>query len=386
MNYLVFQMDLVVGNPEENRKIIERWLEANYSDDVDVVVLPEMWSTGYVLEELEEICNVDGKRSIEFLQSLAKKFNVNLVGGSIAVLEGKDIFNRAVIVNRMGEIVHTYDKMHLVPMLDEPKFLTGGHNQVEVFELEGVKMGVIICYDLRFPEIIRDLALQGIQVLHIVAEWPLARETHWNTLLRARAIENQMYVVASNVAGTKLGVEFAGCSQIVDPWGDIVQKLDQEVGELKATLNLETVPQVRKDVPIFSSRVPSLYRSNLRSFLDGVEKISRPEIEFTDYKNFKLEPIDGFVEGLSQRVISENSSTQEMVRILEFAPGTDTTPNGVQVHHYWEELYVVKGSVIDLTLNKIFTAGMVASRPPGMQHGPWKSTDGCVMFEVRYSR
>ena len=102
MNYLVFQMDLVVGNPEVNRKIIERWLEANYSDDVDVVVLPEMWSTGYVLEELEEICKVDGNQSIEFLQSLAKKFNVNLVGGSIAVLEGKDIFNRAVIVNRMG--------------------------------------------------------------------------------------------------------------------------------------------------------------------------------------------------------------------------------------------------------------------------------------------
>jgi predicted amidohydrolase len=260
VNYLVFQMELEVGNPEENRRIIERWLEANYSDDVDVVVLPEMWSTGYALEELEEICKVDGNQSIEFLQLLAKKFNVNLVGGSIAILEGKDIFNRAMIVNRMGEIVHKYDKMHLVPMLDEPKFLTGGHNQVEVFELEGVKMGIIICYDLRFPEIIRDLALQGIQVLHIVAEWPLARKTHWNTLLRARAIENQMYVVASNVTGTKLGVEFAGCSQIVDPWGDIVQKLDQEVGELKATLDLEKVLQIRKDVPIFDSRVPGKYR------------------------------------------------------------------------------------------------------------------------------
>ncbi|WP_328128465.1 nitrilase-related carbon-nitrogen hydrolase [Priestia megaterium] len=386
MNYLVFQMDLEVGNPDGNRKIIERWLEANYNDNLDVVVLPEMWSTGYALKELKEICKVDGNQSIEFLQSLAKKFNVNLVGGSVAVLEGQDIFNRAVIVNRMGEIVHTYDKVHLVPMLDEQKFLTGGLNQVEVFELEGVKMGVIICYDLRFPEIIRDLALEGIQVLHIVAEWPLARETHWNTLLRARAIENQMYVVASNVTGAKLGVEFAGCSQIVDPWGDIVQKLDQEVGELKATLDLETVPQVRKDVPIFSSRVPLLYKFNRKSFLDEVEKMPRPEIEFTDYSNFELAPIDGKVVGLSQRVISEGSSTQEMVRILEFAPGTDTTPNGVQVHNYWEELYIVKGSIIDLTLNKIFTAGMVASRPPGMQHGPWKSTDGCIMFEVRYSK
>ncbi|MFJ8235385.1 carbon-nitrogen family hydrolase [Ureibacillus sp. NPDC094379] len=260
MNYLVLQMELEIGSPEVNRKTIERWLEANYSDDVDVVMLPEMWSTGYALEELKEIVQADGNQTIEFLQSLAKKFNVNLVGGSIAVLEGEDIFNRAIIVNRMGEIVYTYDKLHLVPMLDEPKYLTGGQKQVEVFELEGVKMGIVICYDLRFPEIIRDLALQGIQVLHIVAEWPLARETHWNTLLRARAIENQMYVVASNVTGTKLGVVFAGCSQIVDPWGDIVQKLNQEVGELKATLDLDKVPQIRKEVPIFESRVPEKYR------------------------------------------------------------------------------------------------------------------------------
>ncbi|MCM0627320.1 carbon-nitrogen family hydrolase [Lysinibacillus sp. OL1_EC] len=260
MNYLVFQMELEVGNPEKNRNIIEQWLEVNYYEDLDIVVLPEMWSTGYALKELKEICSVDGNQSIEFLQLLAKKFNVNLVGGSIAFLEGRDIFNRAIVVNRKGEIVHTYDKIHLVPMLDEPNFLTGGLNQVEVFELEGVKMGVITCYDLRFPEIIRDLALQGIQVLHVVAEWPLVRETHWNTLLRARAIENQMFVVGSNVTGTNLGEIFAGNSQIIDPWGDIVQKLDQEVGGIRAILNLEKVPQIRKEVPIFTSRVPEKYR------------------------------------------------------------------------------------------------------------------------------
>ncbi|WP_144509758.1 carbon-nitrogen family hydrolase [Bacillus sp. FJAT-22090] len=260
MNYLVFQMELEIGSPEGNRKIIERWLEANHSDDLDIVVLPEMWSTGYALEELKEIVQADGNQTIEFLQLLAKQFNVNLVGGSIAILDGEDIFNRAMIINRMGEVVYTYDKLHLVPMLNEPKFLTGGHKQVEVFELEGVKMGIIICYDLRFPEIIRDLALQGIQVLHIVAEWPIAREAHWNTLIRARAIENQMYVVASNITGTTLGVEFAGCSQIVDPWGVVVQKLDQEVGQIKATLDLEKVPQIRKEVPIFESRVPDKYR------------------------------------------------------------------------------------------------------------------------------
>lgn len=112
--------------------------------------------------------------------------------------------------------------------------------------------------------------------------------------------------------------------------------------------------------------------------------MSRPEVEFKSYQSFKLEPISGPVEGLAERVISKEQESKDLVRILEFAPGTDTTVNGVQIHDYWEELYILEGSVIDLTLNEEFSAGMVASRPPGMRHGPWKSPNGCKMFEVRY--
>ncbi|MFJ7934192.1 cupin [Sporosarcina sp. NPDC096371] len=112
--------------------------------------------------------------------------------------------------------------------------------------------------------------------------------------------------------------------------------------------------------------------------------MSRPKVEFTKYQDFLAEPIEGPVKGLNQRVISQDPESKNLCRILEFEPGTDTSPNGVQIHDYWEELYIVEGSVIDLTLSKEFTKGMVASRPPGMEHGPWKSIQGCTMFEVRY--
>ncbi|WP_170289780.1 cupin domain-containing protein [Cytobacillus depressus] len=112
--------------------------------------------------------------------------------------------------------------------------------------------------------------------------------------------------------------------------------------------------------------------------------MSRPQVEFIQYQSIKPELIGGSVKGLSQRVISQDSELGDLARILEFEPGTDTSSNGVQVHDYWEEIYIIDGSVIDLTLNKEFTKGMVASRPPGMEHGPWKSLEGCTMFEVRY--
>lgn len=112
--------------------------------------------------------------------------------------------------------------------------------------------------------------------------------------------------------------------------------------------------------------------------------MTRPAVEFLDYKTIESQKIDGLVEGLSERVISQDDKGENLARVLEFQPGTDTTPNGVQTHDYWEEIYIIEGSVVDLTLNQTFSKGMVASRPPGMKHGPWKTSEGCIMYEVRY--
>ncbi|RNB88476.1 cupin [Brevibacillus nitrificans] len=111
--------------------------------------------------------------------------------------------------------------------------------------------------------------------------------------------------------------------------------------------------------------------------------MAKPEWEFTDYRKFEATPFSS-VKGLSERIIAQDPEKNVATRILQFEPGTDTSPNGIQIHDFWEELYIIEGSIIDLELNEEFTHGMVACRPPGMKHGPWKSPNGCKIFEVRY--
>lgn len=264
MKFSIYQMDIIPGDPEENRQRVADWLEKDMQENQpDTVVLPEMWTTAYTLPELDQLADEDGHPTVPFLQEQAKKHKVNIIGGSIANKKDVGIYNTAVVVNRDGELVYEFDKVHLVPMLDEHKYLSGGKKAPEVFELDGLKFGLIICYDLRFPELIRPLALDGAQVLCVVAEWPSVRVNHWRTLQIARAIENQMYVVSSNRIGSYDGTEFAGHSMALDPWGDVLSEGSPDEEEvLSLTLDLEKVDQVRKDVPIFESRVPEVYKKS----------------------------------------------------------------------------------------------------------------------------
>jgi len=113
--------------------------------------------------------------------------------------------------------------------------------------------------------------------------------------------------------------------------------------------------------------------------------MSKPEYELFPADNVDFTPCAGRVPDLTERIVSADPATGVATRILRFARGTDTTPNGVQVHDFWEEVYILEGSLTDLELDETFTAGMYACRPPGMKHGPWTSDSGCLTFEVRYS-
>jgi len=110
----------------------------------------------------------------------------------------------------------------------------------------------------------------------------------------------------------------------------------------------------------------------------------KPEHEFFAVKKVEWTPCLGRVIGLTERILAADDEEGVATRILRFDPGTDTTPNGVQVHDFWEEVYILEGSIRDLRLDETFTAGMYACRPPGMEHGPWVSEDGCTTFEARY--
>lgn len=257
----MYQMDVEVANAKANQYKIEQWLEKLVQTyKPDMVVLPEMWNTGYALEQLTELADENGKQTIPFLSELAMKYKVHMVGGSVANKKEKGIYNTSYVFNRDGELVYEYDKIHLVPMLDEPAFLHGGEQSAKVFELDGIAMGVVICYDLRFPEIIRSLALQGAQLIHVVAQWPTARKNHWKYLLHARAIENQCYLVAANSSGTCNGTNFAGDSLIIHPSGELIAEGPAEEEEtIVGSVDRTEVEEIRQHIPVFQSRVPSLY-------------------------------------------------------------------------------------------------------------------------------
>ena len=112
--------------------------------------------------------------------------------------------------------------------------------------------------------------------------------------------------------------------------------------------------------------------------------MSKPELEFFPVTNTNWTLVLGKVSGLYERILAHDSEAGVATRMLRFSPGTDTSPNGTLVHEFWEEVYILEGSIYDISLGKKFSAGMYACRPPGMMHGPWKSEEGCTTFEVRY--
>jgi hypothetical protein len=112
--------------------------------------------------------------------------------------------------------------------------------------------------------------------------------------------------------------------------------------------------------------------------------MGKPEFEFFPVSQVEWTPVPGPVPGLYERILSTDLERGVATRMLRFDPGTDTSPNGVVVHDFWEEVYILEGSIVDIPLQQKFSAGMYACRPPGMKHGPWRSEEGCTTFEVRY--
>jgi predicted amidohydrolase len=253
------QLDIKFGDPVFNyQQVEEKVALAVEKDKPTIIVLPELWTTGYDLTRLDEIADKEGEKTKIFLKRLAKKYRVNFVGGSVAKKIQDNVTNTMFIINQQGDCVHEYSKLHLFKLMDEHHYLTAG-TEKGLFELEGIKSAGMICYDIRFPEWIRAHTTQGAEVLFVVAEWPLPRLNHWRTLLLSRAIENQCYVVACNRAGTDPKNEFAGHSMIIDPWGEILAEGDEKAGSISAAIDVKTVKQIRSQIPVFDDRLPQFY-------------------------------------------------------------------------------------------------------------------------------
>lgn len=259
MKVTCLQMDMKLGCPDKNFSHAEKLICEAMKKQPDVIVLPETWNTGFFPKEnLTELSCKDGATVKLHIGELAKKYKVNIVAGSVSNVRDGKVYNTALVFDRNGTCIASYDKTHLFTPMGEDEYYTRGDHLCS-FLLDGVKCGVIICYDLRFPELIRKLSLQGLDMLFVVSQWPKDRIFHLRTLTVARAIENEMFVVCCNSCGTAGPIVFGGNSAVIDPLGKTIALAGESEEILAVECEWQIITQIRNSIPVFRDRRPDLY-------------------------------------------------------------------------------------------------------------------------------
>jgi predicted amidohydrolase len=259
MKIACVQMNVLVGQPERNYVAAEALIRKAAQKRPDVILLPETWNTGFAPQQLDPAqADEDGARTKQLCAALAKELGINLLAGSVTTCRADGLYNTAYGFNRSGELVCSYDKMHLFSPLGEDKVYQKGDTLAR-FTLDGASCALITCYDLRFPELARTLALPGLDVLFVVSQWPKQRISHLEALARARAIENQAFVAVCNACGTAYGTTFGGRSMVIDPLGKVIRQAGTHERILYAEVQLEKLASIRKAIPVFSDRRPEIY-------------------------------------------------------------------------------------------------------------------------------
>lgn len=225
----------------------------------DVIILPETWNTGFFPKEnIKALSDKNAGRTKELLSFISREYKVSIIGGSVTEEKDGNIFNTCYIYNDKGENIASYSKTHLFTPMKEHDFYKAGE-EVFTFTLAGVKAAVIICYDLRFPELSRKLSLEGAEILFVPSQWPKERISQLEILLRARAVENQMFTVLCNSCGEFNKTVFGGNSLVSDPYGNIVLKAGEKEEIITADIDLDIIKNIRKTIPVFDDRRPELY-------------------------------------------------------------------------------------------------------------------------------
>lgn len=251
------QMNIALGDERKNAQVMERWAAEAARRGSHVLVLPELWSTGYALDQSKELAAVLNTGMFTQMGTVAQQNKIAIVG-SILEKRGQEVSNSAPFFAPNGRMLGIYRKLHLFRLMDEDKWLQPGQSPLTM-DLPWGSTALAICYDLRFPELFRRYAVEGALLMIIPAEWPLERVEHWRALLRARAIENQCYIVACNAAGQTGETVFGGHSMIIDPWGKTVVEGGEAPMLLTAEIEMDVVDEVRRRIPVFEDRRDDVY-------------------------------------------------------------------------------------------------------------------------------
>jgi predicted amidohydrolase len=245
----LIQLDLAWEDAPANHQRADRRLREAAALGARLAILPEMFSAGFSMAT-EKVAEPEGGPSETFLRDTAEGLGMWILGGIPEVPGPRNV---AVLVSPDG-VVHRYTKIHPFSFGDENRHYVPG-DRVATWDVEGLRITPLICYDLRFPEPFR-LAADDTDAYVVIASWPERRRAHWSTLLRARAIENQAYVLGVNRVGEGGGLSYSGQSVAVDPWGDALVEGAKQEAVLVADIDPAVVAEARRTFPPLRDRRP----------------------------------------------------------------------------------------------------------------------------------
>ncbi len=255
MRIALVQMDLAWEDVAENHRRARRHLEEASRKGARLVLLPEMFCTGFSMEP-DRIAQPPGGPSETFLRETARELSMSILA-SIPEAGQPRPRNMAILAGPDGAVTR-YAKIHPFTFGGEDRVYTGGDRIVTV-AVEGVRVTPFVCYDLRFPEPFR-LAVEETDLFALVANWPEARREHWRTLLRARAIENLCYVAGVNRVGEGGKLRYTGDSAVISPWGEVLAEGSAKEAILVCDVEPAAVRDARAKFPALRDRRPEAYR------------------------------------------------------------------------------------------------------------------------------
>lgn len=257
MKIAIGQIDMGFEEKEKAMGLCSRLMAEAGERGADLVVFPEMTLTGFTMKPKEYGEEREYSKSIAFFQAEAKKNNLAVCFG-MAVNRDDTSTNCAIVIDENGNLIADYEKIHLFFGGETKRYRSG--NDVQFCQVKGVTLSPFICYDLRFPEPFQ-IASQQSHIITVIANWPAHRRDYWMTLLKARAIENQSFVIGVNRTGEGGKLSYTGDSMIVSPTGEVIVHAESDNGIVMAEIDPSQVDALRKKFPQKADRRPQLYQA-----------------------------------------------------------------------------------------------------------------------------
>jgi omega-amidase len=252
------QMDVSIGQPEVNLARARDFAAQASQAGADILLLPELWLHGYDLERAEEWASPLGEGGFAHMSTMAREFGLYLAGSTMERHTG-GVSNTAALYGPDGALLGSYRKIHLFRLMQEHRYLAPG-DHATLCPTPWGPVGLAICYDVRFPELLREMALAGVVLFLVPAQWPVRRVEAWFILVHARAVENELFVAACNRVGDDGQIAFPGRSCVVDPWGNALVEGDDQERLLLAQVDLREIRKARRYLTVYEDRRPEAYR------------------------------------------------------------------------------------------------------------------------------